>query len=193
VNGLEDPYEFEPVGVGGCVVSDPRFSVRSGGCVSLLSSGKSSGESAFMDASATGGDVFVITADKLVSQDFDESRDIYDVHECLDSAPCFPPARVAPPACTPADACRAAPTPQRLVFGSPASETFNGVGNVTASMPVVAVKRRTSGSVGSRKLDSALRRCHKLKQRSARHVCEARARARHVSGSGKRRKGGRQK
>ena len=52
-NGREDVYEYEPQGVGSCA--------RAGGCVSLISSGTSSEESVFLDASETGNDVFFLT------------------------------------------------------------------------------------------------------------------------------------
>ncbi len=143
VNGREDVYEYEPAGVGSCQgptygqSASVVFSEGVGGCVALISSGTSSEESAFMDASETGGDVFFITLSKLAPQDYDTSIDMYDAHECTASAPCAPPPPLSRPPCTTGDACKAAPTPQPTLFGAPSSETFSGAGNVTPSPTAV--------------------------------------------------------
>ncbi len=140
-NGQVDVYEYEPAGVGGC--RPPGYgasasvvnSASVGGCVGLISAGTSSQESAFLDASETGGDVFFLTTSKLSPQDYDQSYDIYDAHECTAVSPCAPPALLTRPPCTTGDACKAAPTPQPTLFGAPSSETFSGAGNVTPSGP----------------------------------------------------------
>ena len=72
-NGTQDVYEWEPAGVGSSVDPGKGFVVSSGGCVALISSGTSPVESAFLDASETGGDVFFLTASKLASQDIDSA------------------------------------------------------------------------------------------------------------------------
>jgi hypothetical protein len=128
-NGREDAYEYEPTGVGGCTSASTTFGERSQGCVSLISSGTSAAESAFMDASETGDDVFFVTASKLTAEDYDDSTDVYDAHVCSASVPCHV-APVSPPACTSGDSCKAAPSPQPALFGAPASATFSGAGNV---------------------------------------------------------------
>jgi hypothetical protein len=167
VNGTWDVYEYEPPGVGGCSVSSVTFGERSGGCVGPLSSGSSPDESAFLDASETGSDVFFLTAAKLLSQDNDTSLDIYDAHECTGASPCLPVAAVQPPPCSTGDACKAAPSPQPSIFGAPASATFSGAGNVPLSGSVLAVKPRFLTRV--QKLARALRACTKMpkKRRSA--------------------------
>jgi WD40-like Beta Propeller Repeat len=109
VNGTEDVYEYEPPGVGDCTSASVSFSSSSGGCVSLISPGTSSEESGFMDASATGGDVFFLTAAKLAAQDRDTALDIYDAHECMAGSPCFTPPSAQPPVCDTGDSCKAAP------------------------------------------------------------------------------------
>jgi hypothetical protein len=64
------------------------------GCVNLISSGRSEGASTFVDASATGGDVFFTTDDSLVGTD-PGSFDLYDARvgggfpEPLVPIPCF--------------------------------------------------------------------------------------------------------
>ncbi len=139
-NGNEDVYEYEPLGVRNregkpeCTQASATFGERSGGCVGLISSGSSPEESAFLDASESGGDVFFLTSAKLSSEDFDSGIDLYDAHECTASSPCIPAAAAVPPPCTTGDSCKAAPTPQPSVFGAPSSATFSGAGNV-ASVP----------------------------------------------------------
>ena len=140
-NGQPDVYEYEQAGVGDCSASSSTFSEASGGCVGLISSGTSDQASAFLDASASGEDVFFYTDGRLVSQDFDAAFDVYDAHVCSAAAPCSTSAAV-PPACTTADSCRAAPALQPAVFGAPASATFSGSGNLTSSAPKPASPKK---------------------------------------------------
>ena len=139
VNGTWDVYEFEPVGVGTCTKEtssgSDEYVPAENGCVGLISSGESDEESAFLDASESGGDVFFLTTAQLVPQDTDSAYDVYDAHECTSASPCFSAPAVSPPACVTADSCRAAPTPQPEIFGAPASATFSGPGNVTPGTP----------------------------------------------------------
>jgi NHL repeat len=139
-NGLEDVYEYEPAGVGDCTSASTTFSERSGGCVNLISSGTSSAESVFYDASENGNDVFFLTASRLTSADYDTSNDVYDAHVCSSSVPCVTPP-VSPPPCTSGDSCKAAPSPQPAIFGPAPSATFSGTGNVVEESGK-AVKRK---------------------------------------------------
>ncbi|HTA14020.1 MAG TPA: hypothetical protein VK781_04100 [Solirubrobacteraceae bacterium] len=161
VNDNWDVYEYEPAGAGSCgegsdsgsVVFEPahrfvgeKLSGEGGaGCVGLISSGTSAEESGFVDASESGGDVFFLTAVKLVGEDRDTVYDIYDARECTSTSPCSPASGEAPPPCETADACRAAPSPQPEVFGAPASSTFSGPGDVSSPAPVAVkvTKKRT--------------------------------------------------
>ncbi len=131
VNGTWDVYEYEPPGIGTCTTAAVTFGERSGGCVGLISAGESPEESAFLDASESGGDVFFLTASQLVPQDFDHSLDVYDAHECTGVSPCFPTPAVQPPSCTTEASCKPSPTPQPTLYAPPPSATFNGPGNVT--------------------------------------------------------------
>jgi DNA-binding beta-propeller fold protein YncE len=177
VNGTWDVYEYEPVGVGDCVSGGTRYSPRSNGCVDLISSGGSAEESAFMDASETGGDVFFLTKAKLAPQDYDEAFDVYDAHECTAASPCQPQAVPLPPACTTAEACRAAPAPEPGVFGAPPSATFNGLGNFAPAVPVTkAVKAKAKTPTRAQQLKLALARCRKLKAKR-RAACQRSARS----------------
>jgi hypothetical protein len=166
INGVDDVYEYEPDGVGGCASGN--------GCVALLSGGVGARESAFEDASVSGDDVFFMTADLLASQDVDTAYDMYDARACTTEAPC-PSSTVALPSCETADSCKGALTPQPGVFGAPASATFNGAGNVTAGAVKHAVKPKARALTRAQKLARALKGCRKRpKQRQA--VCEAKAR-----------------
>jgi hypothetical protein len=175
VNGTWDVYEYESPGVGTCTTSSTTFGARSGGCVSLISSGESSEETAFLDASETGGDVFFLTASQLVSQDFDHSLDVYDARECTSSSACFPTPAEAPPACTTEASCKRAPEPQPLIYGAPASATFSGPGNIAPLPAAPVTKPKARPLTRAQKLVNALKACRKrLKQKRA--VCEGRAR-----------------
>ncbi len=175
-NGLADVYEYEPPGVGDCTSTSVTFDERSGGCVSLISSGQSAAESTFLEASETGDDVFFITAAKLVGEDYDTANDVYDAHVCSADVPC-PTVLVSPPACSSGDSCKAAPSPQPAIFGSPPSATFNGVGNVLASPSGSGVKPKSL--TRAQKLAEALKVCRKKKNRRNRAVCERQARKRY--------------
>lgn len=184
VNGTEDVYEYEPPGVGSCTASSVTFAVRSGGCVNLISSGSSAEESAFVDASETGGDAFFITYSKLLPQDFDNAPDVYDAHECTANVPCYPMPPAVPPVCATGDACKAAPTPQPSLFGPAPSATFSGVGNVSPPSPGGGV--RVKSLTRAQKLERALRECRK-RSRKQRATCRRAERKRFgpVAGSHK--------
>ena len=118
-----------------------------GGCVALISSGTSSSESAFYDASENGDDVFFTTTSRLVGEDYDNGYDVYDAHVCgAEGVPCRT-APVAPPPCDSGDSCKAAPSPQPELFGPAPSATFNGAGNVTPAPVKPVVKKATKKTV----------------------------------------------
>ena len=107
-NGKQDVYEFSDVGL------------------ALLSSGRSEDASSFYDASASGGDVFFSTRERLVSADPDGLMDIYDarVNGGL-ATQNLPP---APPPCA-GEACRG-PSPAAPPAAVVASSAVVGPGNV---------------------------------------------------------------
>jgi hypothetical protein len=174
-NGTEDVYEFEPQGLGGCVPGSAGFEEATGGCVGLISSGGSGEESAFLDASETGDDVFFLTQAGLVPQDGDGLFDVYDARVCSDSRPCMPTPAVASPACSTSDSCKAAPTPQPEGLGAPSSQTFSGAGNIL--VPAAGTARPKS-LTRAQKLARALRACGE-KRRRKRAACERQARKRY--------------
>ena len=179
VNGQWDVYEFEPVGVGSCSSGSSSGSVvyspGEGGCVGLISSGTSAEESAFLDASETGGDVFFLTTSRLSPEDPDQAFDVYDAHECTAAAPC-PAGVVGQPECVSVEECRAAPEPQPSFFGAPSSATFNGTGNLTPE-PAPAGKAKVQSR--AEKLAGALKACRKKKVKKERVACERQARSKY--------------
>jgi DNA-binding beta-propeller fold protein YncE len=189
VNGTEDVYEYEPAGEGSCQgtgrggSSSSVFSEATGGCVALISSGTSTEESAFMDASEGGGDVFFLTLSRLAAQDVDTSLDLYDAHECTASSPCAQAAPLAPPPCTTGDACKAAPTPQPAIYGAPSSETFSGAGNVVPTVPASSGVTARS-TTRAQKLTKALKACAKKPKRQ-RAKCEKQARRKYAARNSK--------
>jgi hypothetical protein len=174
INANEDVYEYEPPGVGDCSSSSSSFDQPAGGCVGLVSSGTAAGESAFLDASESGDDVFFLTGGRLLpDQDVDNALDVYDAHVCPSAASC-PSSSGSSPPCATADACRSGPSPQPQIFGAPASSTFSGPGNLAPPPPRPRLTR-------AQKLAKALAACHRKYKRSTkqarrrRRACERRA------------------
>lgn len=114
-NGMQDVYEWEEQGTGGCQKAD--------GCIGLISSGESPKDSEFVDSSTTGRDVFFTTAGSLLPQD-PGLIDVYDAREGGGF-----PQPVTPAACE-GEACQSPPNPQNPP--TPASSSYNGPANVKA-------------------------------------------------------------
>jgi hypothetical protein len=130
-NGASDAYEFEPDGVGDCVTTSSGAAVvhSDGGCVALLSSGTSGQETGVLDASASGDDVFFLTAAALSGQDADSAYDIYDAHVCGIGWQCGSPSPPLPAPCSSAGSCRPVQGAQ-VVEAGPGTSQFSGGGNV---------------------------------------------------------------
>jgi len=122
-NGLQDVYEWERDGAGSCQTAE--------GCVYLLSGGISTDLSAFVDSSANGDDVFLVTRAQLVPQDRNEDDELYD-------ARVYGVQPLVPTACT-ETGCQGGPSAPPP-FATPPSATFNGVGNFEPLPPAPAVK-----------------------------------------------------
>ncbi len=164
-NGVKDVYEWEQVGAGSCGESSAGFSAVSGGCLYLISTGRSPDNSSFADASVNGDDVFVFTDQPLVGQDQDGVIDIYDARvgggiaaqSPAVSAPCG------------GEACRG-PAGSQPVFGAPSSSVFSGAGNLAAaSVPVERAKAKKA-KPKKRKHKPARKKRAKKARGSARHV-----------------------
>lgn len=88
----------------------------------LLSSGRSSSPSFYVESSADGHDVFISTRERLSGWDVDGNIDVYDAR--IDGGLPEPPP--PPPSCQ-GDACQ--PQPAQLNDPTPASSSFAGAGN----------------------------------------------------------------
>jgi hypothetical protein len=131
-DGSEDVYESEPAGVGSCTTSSTGFSASDGGCLSLISSGTSPQESAFLDASESGNDVFFLTASRLVPRDEDSALDIYDASVGGDEPAVEEPKECSGEECQPPVGTTEHPTP--------GTAQLDGPGNLV-SCPRGKVKR----------------------------------------------------
>jgi hypothetical protein len=123
-DGRQNIYEYEPEGVGQCAASG------SGGCQYLISTGQSTANSYFADASTDGRDVFFLTNEPLVPQDGDEGIDVYDAREDGGFS------AATPPPCS-GEACKPAVTPAPAIYGAPSSATFQGAGDISAAQAAV--------------------------------------------------------
>ncbi len=184
-NEQEDVYEYEPAGVGSCTSEAPSYIAAEGGCLGLVSSGESPEESAFLDASENGNDVFFLTQSKLSKRDTDTALDVYDARV----------GGIEPPESKPVecegDACQAPVNPPESL--TPSSLTSNGVGNLlappapggTTTKTVVKKKPETR----QQKLKKALKGCRKDRGKARRKICEKSARKRYGAVSRKATKG----
>jgi DNA-binding beta-propeller fold protein YncE len=169
VNGQFDVYEYEPSATGSC---GPEA-----GCVGLMSSGQDKRESAFLDASSEGENMFFMTAAELSPSDKDALDDVYDARVCTTMSDCPAVGGGAPPPCATSDACRAAPLPQPDIFGAPSSSTFSGAGNLTPAGAVAVVQAKPLPR--ARLLANALKACRKDRAKKRRVSCERTAHKRY--------------
>ena len=172
INGEVNVYEYE------------------NGSVSLLSSGTGSGGSVFLDASASGEDVFFATAQGLVQGDQDNQPSVYDAR-VGGGFPPGPGEGQQVPACESAEACKPPPgEPPAQLFA--ASTALSGSGNLAAPpVPVTPASATTTTTVETpakpslsraQKLAQALAAC--AKQPKRRHAaCRAAARKRYGAGA----------
>ena len=163
INEEQDVYEWVRPGTGGCV--------DSGGCVYLLSGGTSIGQSSFLDASESGGDVFIVTRANLDGSDEDGAFDAYDVRLGAQHSP-------VAPLCT-GTGCQGIPS-SPPIFATPSSVTFEGVGNFAAPA------KETKAKPKSKKAKPKKKSKHKKKKSKAKKSAR-KADSRKRSGS----KGGR--
>jgi DNA-binding beta-propeller fold protein YncE len=166
-NGKEDVYEYESSGEGSCVGSE--------GCVALISPGTSTHESAFLDASSSGDDVFFLTAAVLTPQDHDTNFDVYDARVCTGSSPCISVSETTTSTCLTADACKGeAPATPAFPSGSTASSgNLRPTATVLASKTTAPAKKKLTRA---QQLAKALKSCKKVKKKQPRVACEKRAR-----------------
>ncbi len=152
-NNLPDAYEYD---------------VETGK-LSLLSTGTGELGTWFVDASADGRDVFLVTRQQLNRWDPDKLDDLYDAR--IEGDLPEPPAPGTPCA---GDACQGVPSAAPSF--NTASE-FNGLGN-PSDKP--AVKAKAKSLTHAQQL-RALVTCRKKKSKHKRTVCEANARKRYAA------------
>ena len=170
--GAEDVYEYEPNGVGSCE--------QPSGCVALVSSGDASDEheSAFLDASENGNDVFFLTSEKLLASAIEPAYEVYDARVCdtSETEPCLPPPPPPPaPECQ-GEECKP-PSPTPPAFPSSATATFTGPPNSTSHGGVLhSTTRHLPKLTRAQRLAKALQTCRKLEHKKKRAACETQAR-----------------
>jgi hypothetical protein len=132
-----DVYQYEDLGVGSCATAAENAAMkRSGeGCVSLMSSGSGEAEVGFLDASATGNDVFFLTPARLSVTDVDDALDVYDAR--VNGIPAVLSSKQA---CDSVESCHPPTPPVQGV--TPGSSSFNGSGNVKPSRKCPKGKRK---------------------------------------------------
>ncbi len=126
-NGATDVYQWEAPSTGTCEESSPTYSPQDGGCIDLLSSGKSPLDSRFVEADPSGENVFVATGSSLLPQD-PGGVDIYDARV----GGGLPIPQGPPPGCE-GEACQS--PPEAPNDPTPASLSFEGAGNVHETTP----------------------------------------------------------
>lgn len=151
--------------VAGLAGGSPKVFEYEDGSVQLISGAEAGGVSVFLDASASGDDVFLATRERLAPSDEDELVDVYDAR--VDGGFPSPPAVAACSGST----CRE-PLAQPPAFSAPASASLLGVGN----LPPPAHAKPTRKQL----LERALVKCRTLKSLVRRRKCVAAARRRYA-------------
>jgi Tol biopolymer transport system component len=152
-NGKRDVYEY-----------DART-----GKLSLISSGRSSNDSLFVEATPDGSNVFFTTSEQLVKAEIDGNFDLYDAREKGG----IPSQNVGPSATCESDDCQG-PAKAAPVFSLPSSLTFQGQGNPAAGQ---IVSGRAKSPTRAARLKRALRTCRRMHGRQ-RRACERNVRKR---------------
>ncbi len=166
VNGVPDVYEYAD------------------GVLHLISSGTSSFQSEFYDASETGEDVFFATAQGLVGRDTDNAPSLYDAR--VNGGFAEP---LASPSCS-GEGCRAG-LPGSAPLSSPSSVSFSGEGNLAppASSKSSGKSHKVTKLTRRQKLVKALKACRHWKNRHKRRLCKRRARRRYAAKAARRHRG----
>jgi hypothetical protein len=138
-----------------------------GGAIQLISGAEAEGEAVFLDASASGNDVFFATRERLAPMDTDELLDVYDAR--VDGGL---PTPSQPLTCEGNTCQEPLPPPPSLI--TPLSALFTGPGNLTVPPPKPPVKLTRK-----QLLARALIKCRRLKTRTRRSSCVAHARRRY--------------
>jgi hypothetical protein len=137
------------------------------GAIQLISGTEAGGEAVFLDASASGNDVFFATRERLVPTDTDELLDVYDAR--VDGGL---PAPDQPPSCAGTTCQEQLPAAPTLV--APLSASFVGLGNLIAPSLKLPAKMTPK-----QLLAHALHKCRQLKNHKRRSTCIDRAKRRY--------------
>jgi DNA-binding beta-propeller fold protein YncE len=165
-DGKQNVYEWERDGTGSC----HEESNADGGCIYLLSGGGSESASWLVSEDVTGENVFIATRADLVSGDKNETFALYDARvDGLEEAPVS--------VCS-GTGCQGLPSPPPT-FATPASVTFEGVGNFPAIPVSSTVKKnakRPSGGLltAAQRQKMQLRVCRRDRVKQRRRACERR-------------------
>ncbi len=173
-NSKEDVYQYEPKGVGSCG--------DSGGCIGLISSGTSTHEAAFLDASESGNDVFFMSAAPLVAADKDQAYDVYDARVCSEASPCLTYPGGSTQSCESELSCRGQAPALSPSPPAPPTQGSSGSGNLSPAPTAPAKKTIVSAQkplTRAQKLAKSLRACRRQKKRHKRAACEKQARRRY--------------
>lgn len=149
-NAHQDVYEWESDGSGDCR--------EAAGCISLLSNAGPIGNAYFMDASADGSDVFITSRSALTPTALDETVKLYDAR--VDGG--VTENRLS---CT-GTGCQGSP-PAPPIFATPASVTYNGVGNFEPAPPAQAKPKPRKLAVCKRGFTRKRGKCVKSKVKKA--------------------------
>jgi hypothetical protein len=161
-----DVYEWEAPGTGSCPATTANLN---GGCLYLISSGRSEQASYFADADREGRNVYFFTTSQLVPSDGDHLFDVYDARE---AGGLVSQHELPTPACVSRQACQG----QQVGAESPptpGSATFVGPQNPGTPTACKKGRVRTSG------------KCVKPKQRKKRHHQKKKRAGHGAGGKGK--------
>jgi hypothetical protein len=128
-NGRRDVYEWERNGAGSCQPASSPAAER--GCLYLISGGQSGDDSSFVDADTEGDNVFFTSRGQLIPQAGDQNMAMYDARV----GGGFPELTTT---CV-GTGCQGIP-PAPPIFATPASVTYDGVGNFEAQTKATNVK-----------------------------------------------------
>jgi WD40 repeat protein len=154
-NGYEDVYEWEQQGTGGCQ--------QAGGCIELISSGKSNRDEEFQDATPDGSAIAFNTAARIDPED----PGLMDVYLAAEGGG-FPSPPPPPPPCV-GDACQDIPAAPN--DPTPASAGFRGAGNPQPRKAQRRCRARTRHAARNAKDQAkhkAAKRCKRAKRRAGR-------------------------
>jgi hypothetical protein len=150
-NGKWDGYEYD----------------TATGRVHLITTGTSTTDSYFLDASPDAQNVFFVTRQRLSGWDIDDNYDLYDAR-VGGGVPDPPP----PGQSCSGEGCRA-PLSAAPGAGVPATQVLNGAGNLTPPVVSKPVVKRVSNA---QRLSRALNACKQKRPNTHRKKCESQAR-----------------